>query len=297
MSQLTVKAIEDRAGLGIVMMLAAWFFFSMIDTSVKWLVLAGLPAFQLAFMRYFAHFFISLWLVGRGGWDIERFKTKKPALVLFRAYLLTASTLLNFVAIKYLPLTVTSAIMFSTPIVVCALSPWLLSEKVGWARWSAIFLGFIGVMVVIRPFGADFSWAMLLSVHNAVALALYSIITRKLSGVVSTETMQFYMGAFGTIILAPFAIWVWVSPETPLDWIILICLGLWGWAGHELLTRAHMFASASTLSPYAYSFMIYLTASSYMVWGELPDVYTVIGALIIVISGLIIWARERREIR
>jgi drug/metabolite transporter (DMT)-like permease len=293
-SQLSVRAVEDRAGLGIAMMLGAWFFFSMIDTSVKWLVLAGLPAFQLAFMRYFGHFFISLWLVGRGGWDVERFKTKRLGLVLLRAYLLTASTLFNFVALKYLPLTVTSAIMFSTPIVVCALSPWLLSERVGLARWGAILLGFIGVMVVVRPFGADFSWAMLLSIHNAVALALYSIITRKLSGIVPTETMQFYMGAFGMLALAPFAIWAWVPPANAFDWIMLVCLGFWGWAGHEMLTRAHMFAPANTLSPYAYSFMIYLTIASYLVWGELPDVYTVVGALIIVMSGLIIWARERR---
>jgi drug/metabolite transporter (DMT)-like permease len=292
-SQVAVKALEDRAGLGIAMMLVAWLFFSSIDTSVKWLVLAGLPAVQLAFMRYVGHFFISLWLVGRGGWDVERFKTKRPALVLMRAYFLGSSTLLNFVALKYLPLTVTSAIMFSTPIVVCALSPWLLRERVGWVRWAAILLGFIGVLVVIRPFGAEFSWAMLLSVHNAFAMAFYSIITRKLSGVVSTETMQFYTGAVGTFVLGPFAIWAWVSPSNGVDWVMMIFLGLWGWAGHELLTRAHRFAPANTLSPYAYSFMIYLTASSYLVWGDLPDGFTVMGALIIVFSGLIIWARER----
>jgi drug/metabolite transporter (DMT)-like permease len=294
MSQIAVKATEDRASLGIAMMLGAWLFFSFIDTSVKWLVLAGLPAFQLAFMRYFAHFFISTWLLGRGGWDIERFKTKHPTLIIFRAYLLTSSTLLNFVAIKYIPLTVTSAIMFATPIVVCALSPWLLREKVGIWRWGAIILGFTGVLVVVRPFGAEFHWAMLLSIHNSVALALYTIITRKLSGIVATETMQFYMGAFGCLVLMPFAIWNWVAPANLFDWMVLVVLGVWGWAGHEMLTRAHSYASASTLSPYAYSFMIYLTLASYLVWGELPDGFTVLGACIIVAAGLIIWARERR---
>lgn len=279
------------------MMLGAWFFFSLIDTSVKWLVLAGLPALQLAFMRYFAHFFISTALVLRGGADLERFKTAKPGWVIFRAYLLTASTALNFIALIYLPLTVTAAIMFTSPILVCLLGWPMLGEKTGPWRAFGIVMGFIGVLVVMRPFGEDFHWAMLLSVHNALALALYSIITRKLSGVVATETLQFYMGAFGTAVLLPFAVWQWTNPATLFDWGVMIFLGVWGWAGHEILTRAHRYAAANTLMPYTYSFLIFLTASSYLIWGHIPDFYTMLGAAIIIGSGLLIWARERRKIQ
>ncbi len=295
MSRVAVRALEDRAGLGIALMLAAWFLFSLVDTSVKWLVLAGLPALQLAFMRYIGHFFLSVGAVLRGGADLERFKTERLGLVLFRAYLLTASTAFNFIALNYLPLTVTAAIMFTSPIIVCALGGPLLGERAGPWRWFAILLGFIGVLVVIRPFGAEFHWAMLLAVHNATALALYSIITRKLSGVIAIETMQFYMGLFGTVVLLPFAIYFWQTPESLLDWVLMIGLGVTAWLGHEFLTRAHLLAPASTLMPYTYSFLIYLAIASYLIWGELPDGYTMLGAGIIVVSGLIIWARERRS--
>ncbi len=295
MSRVAVRATEDRAQLGIAMMLAAWFFFSLIDTSVKWLVLAGLPALQLAFMRYFAHFFISTGLVLRGGADLERFRTTHLAWVIFRAYLLTASTALNFIALLYLPLTVTAAIMFTSPIITCLLGWPMLGERAGPWRIFGICMGFVGVLVVMRPFGAEFHWAMLLSLHNAVALALYSIITRKLSGVVAAETMQFYMGAFGSLALLPFAIWQWTNPANGFDWVVMILLGVWGWAGHELLTRAHLYAAANTLMPYAYSFLIFLTASSYLIWGHIPDFYTMLGAGIIIASGLLIWMRERQR--
>ena len=289
---LAAKANEDRAKLGIVMMLAAWLCFSFVDTSVKWLVLAGVPALQLAFMRYLTHFVLSLGsiLKAKQGW--EAFRTEKPGLVWLRAYLLASSTTLNFIALNYLPLTVTGAIMFSAPIFVCLLAGPLLGERAGPWRWFAILLGFVGVLVIIRPFGAEFHWALLLSLHNAIALALFSILTRKLSGIVATETMQFYMGVFGTVTLLPFAIWTWENPTTTFDWILMTGLGASAWLGHDIMTRAHGYATANTLMPYTYSFLMYLTLLSFLIWGTVPDLWTILGAAIIVVAGLIIWVRE-----
>lgn len=295
MSKLAVGVLQDRAGFGIILMLGAWFLFSVLDTSVKWLVLAGISALQLAFMRYFGHFVLSLWLLLRGGREIERFKTEKLGLVLLRAYLLTAATTLNFTALNYLPLTVTAAIMFSSPIVVSAFSGLMLGERVGTGRWAAILLGFVGVLVVIRPFGAEFHWAMLLALHNAFALAFFSILTRKLSGVVATETMQFYSGAVGTAVLLPLAVIYWENPGTSLDWTLLIALGLIAWMGHEMMTRAHLMAAASTLMPYTYTFLIWVAIATYVIWGELPDAMTLTGAAIIIVSGLVIWLDERHQ--
>jgi len=289
------RALEDNANLGIGLMLLAWLVFSFVDTSVKWLLIVGAHAFQLAFMRYVGHFVISTALVTRGGRDWSRFGTSHVGLVLFRAFLLVSATVLNFIALKYVPLTITASIMFSSPIILCALSGPLLGEKVGPWRWFAIMLGFIGVMVVIRPFGEAFHWAMLLNVYNAFSLAFYSILTRRLSGVVATETMQFYMGLLGTVLLLPFAIYTWVPMDSTLALILMVFLGVWGWLGHELLTRAHVFATANTLMPYTYSFLIYLTISSYLVFSYVPDTLTIIGAGIIILSGLIIW--KRAEIR
>jgi len=289
------RANQDRARLGIIMMLCAYLMFALIDTSVKWLVLAGLHAFQLSFMRYVGHFAISMSLIARGGLNPRRFATDHPMLVSLRALLLISASVFNFIALKYLPLTITSSIMFSAPVIVCALSMPLLGERVGRWRWFAIGLGFVGVLVVIRPFNQNFQWAAMLTVYNAFAMAFYSILTRKLSGVVAAETMQFYLGALGTLILLPLAVLTWQNPASMLDWALLFGLGLWGWAGHELLTRAHGFAPANTLMPYSYSFMIYLTITSYLVFGHVPDHWTITGAGIIVTSGLIIWARQNRK--
>lgn len=290
------QAQQDRATLGIVMTLGAYAFFALIDTSVKWLVLAGLPAFQLAFMRYVPHFAISTVLLLRKGDGWSSFQSAHMGLVLLRASLLATATLFNFYTLNYLSLTVTGSIMFSAPIIVCALSFVLLGERVGPWRWFAIILGFSGVLVVIRPFDADFHWIALLNVYNAVALALYSIITRKIAGVVAAETMQFYMGAVGSVALFPFAMWVWTPPASGFEWAIMIALGLWGWAGHEVFSRAHSYAPANTLMPYTYSFLLYLAVASYLVFNDVPDGWTMVGAGIIVVSGLIIWRRTTTKV-
>jgi len=288
---IVAQATQDRATLGIVMTLGAYAFFTLIDTSVKWLVLAGFPAFQLAFMRYLPHFVISTVLLLRKGDGWNSFQSAHMGLVLLRGFLLASATLFNFITLNYLSLTVTGSIMFSAPIIVCALSWPLLGERVGPWRWFAIILGFMGVLVVIRPFDAAFHWIALLNVYNAFSLALYSIITRKISGVVAAETMQFYMGAFGAITLFPFAFWVWMPPASMLDWVLMVSLGVWGWAGHEIFSRAHGFAPANTLMPYTYSFLLYLALASYLVFNDVPDQWTLLGAGIIVFSGLIIWRR------
>jgi len=285
MSGVAARVREHRPGLGIAMMLAAYLLFSFIDTSVKWLVLAGLPAMQLAFVRYAGAFAISLAQIASGGITRDRFATAHAALVGLRAFLLVSATVFNFYVLRFLPLTITSAIMFSAPVIVCALSWPVLGERVGPWRWFAIVLGFMGVLVVVRPFGETFRWVALLTVYNAFAMAFYSMITRRLSGVVAAETMQLYMGGLGTVVLFPFAWLAWQAPSTWLDWALMWLLGLWGWGGHELLTRAHGFAPANTLMPYTYSFMIYLMITSYLVFDHLPDTWTVAGATIIVISG------------
>ncbi|XXK30117.1 DMT family transporter [Rhodobacteraceae bacterium nBUS_24] len=290
---LKAQEITENPGLGIAMMLWAYFMFSVVDTSVKWLLFAGLTSFQLAFMRYATHFVLSFYSIARGGLGRERFATDHLGLVLFRAFLLVSATTFNFIVLRYLSLTVVSAIMFSAPLVVCLLSWPMLGERVGPWRWFAIMLGFCGVLIVIRPFGESFHWSALLTCYNAVGLALYSILTRKLSGIVATETMQFYMGALGTITLLPLAVWTWAAPSSLFEWFLLITLGAWGWAGHELLTRAHSFAPANTLMPYTYSFMIFLTIESYLIFADIPDRWTFMGAFIVVISGLIIWKRAQ----
>lgn len=294
MAGLAVRANEDRVMTGIILMLGAYLLFSFIDTSAKWLALLGLPALQLSFMRYIGHFVISLVQIGRGGVSMERFSSPRMSLVILRAVLLMGSTILNFTSVRYLPLTLTSTILFSAPIIICALSWPLLGERVGLWRWGAIMLGFVGILIAIRPFDESFHWAILLSLSAAFCFALYSILTRKLAGTVAVDTMQFYSGLVGTAVLLPFAIADWQNPVGLFNWTIMISMGVFGWLGHQFLTNAHGFAPASTLTPFGYTFILYLTLASYFVFDNLPDRWTILGGSIIILSGLIIWAREKR---
>ncbi|MEL7430377.1 MAG: DMT family transporter, partial [Pseudomonadota bacterium] len=218
MAHLAARANEDKPLVGIVLMLFAFLGFSLIDMNAKWLALAGLPPMQLAFMRYFGHFVISAGLIFRGGVDLSRFGTQSWLLVVTRAILLLLSTIFNFIAVQYLPLTLTSTILFSAPIMICALSWPLLGERVGIWRWAAIMVGFGGILIAVRPFDETFHWAVLLSLSGAFCFALYSLITRKLAGIVASDTMQFYSGFVGTIILLPLAVMLWETPETPMLW-------------------------------------------------------------------------------
>ena len=292
MAILVAKANEDRPLTGIVFMLFAFFGFSFIDVNAKWLAVLGLSALQLSFMRYFGHFVISVLLISRGGFTLSRFGTDHWFLVITRGLLLMLSTVLNFIAIQYLPLTLTAIILFSTPIMVCALSRPLLGEHVGIWRWSAIMIGFCGILIAIRPFDENFHWAVMLSLTGALFFALYSLLTRKLSGIVAGDTMQFYSGFVGAAVLLPFAVATWENPETTMQWGQMILLGIFGWIGHELLTRAHGFAPSSTLTPFGYSFIFYMTLWSFLVFGHIPDIQTIIGALVIIFAGLVIWFRE-----
>lgn len=276
-------------------MLLAYLMFSFLDSSAKWLVVAGIAVVQVSFIRYAGHFLITILLISRGGFTFARFGTQSITLVILRALLLLGSTLLNFIALKYLPLTLTSTIMFLSPIIICALSGPLLGEKVGIWRWSAILVGFLGILIAVRPFEASFHWAVILSLFNVVCLSLYSILTRRLSGRIATTTLQLYTGIVGTVTLFPFALMQWQNPGTTIDWLILLILGFFGWAGHEFLTRAHGFAGASTLTPYSYVFIIYMTILSYLVFEQTPDRWTLSGAAIVISAGLVIWLRERRS--
>ncbi len=283
----------DLMAIGIVMMLVANFLFATLDTSVKWMLGFGIPALQLAFFRYAGHFAISaLGMLRQRDWD--RLKGGgRPGMVTLRGAMLVGATMGNFVALSYLPLTITSAIMFSVPIFVCLLSVRVLEEHVGPWRWSAILLGFIGVLIVVQPFGEAFHWAAPLCVFNALMMAIYSLMTRALARQVSPQTLQLYGGGIGTLILAPFAIVLWVPPSGAMIWLGLAWLGLAGWIGHELLTRAHAIAPANALMPFSYSFLIYMTLFDVLLFMHMPDAREMLGISIIVFAGLVIWYRGR----
>jgi drug/metabolite transporter (DMT)-like permease len=283
---------QNNAAVGIFLMLSAWGLFAVVDTSAKWLVLASISTVQVVFMRYAVQFGCSL-IGAAGPFSVTRKMGQKTFFLLsFRAILLVVCTFFNFIAIKYLPLTMTSAIMFSSPIIVASISMVFLREFVDVWKILAILLGFVGVLVIIRPFDAQFHWAALLCVHNAIAISVFSLITRQLSGVVTASTMQFFAGGFGTIVFSPLVLIYWENPTSLISWVLMFFMGIVAWAGHEVFARAHLFSSAATLMPFSYSNIIFMTLASYFVFESRPDFLVFAGAFLIVFSGISIWWRE-----
>ncbi|MBU1336571.1 MAG: DMT family transporter [Devosia sp.] len=287
-----IAPIEERRLFGIGLVLAAYFLFVCLDGSAKWLGLVGIPALQVMFVRYAVHLGLAA-AINLPSKGLSLLRTNSPGLELLRAGALVGSTLCNFTAVRYLPLTVTGAITFTVPLIVTALSVFILRETVGWRRWTAIAVGLFGVLIIVRPGTEVFHPATLLSLGGAVSYACYAMLTRRLAGVDSAGTQQFYGAALPTIVLAPFAIATWMWPTNALDWTVLALIGVIGFSGHQFITVAHRFAPASALAPFAYVQILFFTTISWLVFNQPPDIWLFIGAPIVMGSGLYIWLRER----
>jgi drug/metabolite transporter (DMT)-like permease len=179
------------------------------------------------------------------------------------------------------------------PLLVCALSVPMLGERVGWRRWVAIVVGFIGVLIIVRPGTEAFHPAALICLAGALCAAVYSILTRKLAGIDSASTQQFYAGLIALVSVAPFAFSGWVWPTTGADWFALFAIGVFGVVAHGINTTAIRFAPPSVLAPFSYLELVYLAFASWLLFSEPPDVWFYVGAPIIILSGLYIWLRER----
>lgn len=291
-----VKPVEDRRLLGITLMVSALFCYTLIDSCAKLMVQAGLPAMEVVFVRYAGQFLLVLVLfLPREGRGLAR--TRNLKLEIGRGLFLLGSTVCNFIAVIYLPLTITSAISFTMPLILCALSIPLLRETVGWRRWLAIAIGFVGVMIIVRPGTEAFHPAVFLSFGTAIFSALYNLSTRGLAGVDSTSTQQFFAAGVATLCIAPFSFGGWLWPQDPLIWLCFGLIGVFALIGHLFVTTAHRYAPASVLAPFGYLQIIFMTASSWVVFSQPPNVWIFVGAPIVIGSGLYIWLRERQLAR
>ncbi|MGP6087994.1 DMT family transporter [Antarctobacter jejuensis] len=282
---------EDRTAAGVLMMALAVLGFTCIDSSAKWLILGGLPALQVVFARYAGHFLIAVALYstqeGRAA-----FVSNAPLRQLMRSFFLLGSTVCNFTALKFLPITVTTTIMFAGPIVVTLLAIPILGEKVGIRRIVAVCVGFLGVIVVMQPWGVSFHPAMLLSLAALTLAALYFIMTRLLAGVEGNATQQIWSSGTATLALLPFVLGEWTWPQGA-DWIAFVLIGLFGAGGHIAAVTAHRWADASILAPVIYIQIFLAALAGILLFDTWPTIWTLGGGAIIIASGLYIWQRER----
>ncbi len=280
----------DRRGRGIAFMLCAFLCFTGIDTSAK-LLAETLPAFQVVFFRYIGHVLIvSAFFLPLQGLGL--LKANRTGIQILRAAILVVGTSFNFFALAYLPLAVTSAIFFLTPLMICALSVPFLGEKVGPRRWAAILIGFLGIVIIVRPGVGEVHWAWLLSLGATFCASVYMMLTRVIAGEDTTETSQFYASFIPACAIFPIALWVWVWPSGVVEITLVILIGFFGWAGHQCAIIAHRMAPASTLAPFVYTQILWMTGAGYLFFNDVPDVWVFAGAAIVIASGLYIWLRE-----
>ena len=280
---------RTRAAAGIGLMVLAIFLFGIMDGLAKYLS-ADYPSQQIVWARYLFHLLVMLVLVPKTGL-FGLVRTSRPGLHVLRGALLAAATLCMFTAVRYIPLADAYAIGFVSPLLVTVFAIPILKERVGWRRWTAVVVGFVGVLIVVRPGLGAMHWAVLLPLGMAACFGLYQIITRLASGAESQFMMLFYTALVGTAVMSVVAPLGW-RPVAPLDWVWLVTIGALGAVGHLMLIRALSIAPASLLSPFIYTQIVWGLIIGYVAFGDLPDLPTVIGTLIIVASGLYVFYRE-----
>lgn len=280
--------------IGIGLVSATFLFFALLDCGAKWLV-RTLPVVEVVWLRFVTHvLFTAALLAPRQGWNLVR--TQRPGLQLVRAMFMPVMTALNFWVLQYLQLAETGAIQFTVPILIAIASGPLLGERLDARRWAAIIVGFAGVLVILRPGTQGFHPALVLSLINAVLYALFNLMTRKLASYDPPEATQFLSAVGATIAMTPFALAAWQAPATWLEWGVACVIGVFGGLGHYFLALAHKFAPASTLGPFLYQQIVWMVLFGYLVFGDVPAGPVVIGAAIVIASGLYLLHRERRRV-
>ncbi len=279
----------DRPTLGIALMLIGIAAFSVMDAIIKWLT-ADFPVPQVVALRsWFGLPLLCLLAHFEGG--LRTLKTSRPLVHIGRYILVLALSFSFFWALSQMKLADVVAITFAAPIFIALLSVPLLKETVGLRRWAAIGAGFCGVLIMLRPGVGVFQWAALVALGSVVVYALLMITTRAFKSTESTAALMLYpqLGMTLTgIVIAPF---FWVPPSLG-DLGLFALAGLFGSIGVMCLTHAFRLAPVAVVSPFEYSALIWATLLGFLLWRELPDTLTMVGAGIVVASGLYIIYRE-----
>ncbi len=289
MFNLNVKNEKNVVLLAILLCIAAGFLFVSSDTVVK-LAREGLPVAMVVWGRFVTHLLIMM-LLFPGRRIIPLLHTKQPFLVIVRALLLLISTVLFFSGILFIGLAEANAIMFIAPLFIVALSIPMLGENVDVRRWSAVAIGFLGILLIFRPGFQNISWAYILIFGAAFSYALFNILTRMLTFTETTVSMWFYTALVGAICSSSV---VWIFWETPSikQWIMLFMIGAICTGSQFIIIKAYNFASASLLAPFHYLQIVWAIAYGFIIFGSFPDVWALAGTSIIITSGLYIWSRE-----
>jgi len=282
---------DQRPVAAVGFMLLTMLIFVAMDTIAKYLS-ESLPTGQVVWARYVFNALVLLAIVNRRiGVHLH---TQRPWLQLFRAAVLLVTTAFFFLGLRYVGLATASAIMFVSPLIVTLLSAPVLGEAVGWRRILSVLAGLVGALIIFRPGSDALGLAALLPLAAAFGYATYQLATRVVSRSDSTMTTLCYTAAVGAVLsnlVLPFG-WIWPTPQ---QWLWMAAMGALGCIGHFTLIRAFTLANAAVAAPFTYTALIWATLFGYLTFGDLPDLWTVVGAAVIVAAGLYILYRERAK--
>lgn len=299
MSQAASMTGDDarrRLLTGIALLVIGQWILSLLDATGKTLTQQGLPVVAVAWVRYLGHVVAIFLLLGPARWQ-QQSRPAQPRLQWLRGALMLASTLVFFSVLRLMPLATATALNFCAPLIVVALSPWLLGERPGpyarWTRWIGVGIGFAGMLVVVRPGGELNAFGVALGLLSALLFALLQMLTRRIAAHDAPMTTLIQSGVTGaalTTVLVPFY-WFEMMPTFP-QCALLLSAGLTGSIGHYFVIRAFQYADASFLSPFLYLQIISATVVGYLAFDHLPDWTTAIGIGVICAGGVCVAGGE-----
>lgn len=284
---------RSRRRLGVALCLLALFVIACQDGLTKFLI-RDYPVAQIVMVRFWIFTgFVVIFVSMRGGIGAA-VRSRRPLLQIFRSLVFVGEIALFAFGLYYLGLAEIHALIATFPLIVTALAIPVLGEHVGWRRWLGVAIGFAGALVIIRP-GLDiFQPAALIPLGCAFLFAVYNLTTRLASFHDSFETSTLYMAAIGCIAATIFGMAQWRTPDAD-GWLLLIVFSALGTVGHMLFVKALEYAPASLLQPFNYTLMVWATLIGFAVFNEMPDLWTIAGATLIVGGGgYVIW-RERHS--
>lgn len=280
---------------GIASMVIAVGIFSIMDAIIK-LLAPVYPTVQIVFFRNLFAFLPLGFYLGATGSKLQALRTKRLGGHFLRASYGFVAMCLFFYCYGIMPLVDVIAIGFTAPIFMTILSIWLLKEQVRLHRWSAVIIGFIGMLIMVQPGEAGFGWPAFLALAATLCYALAIVQVRLLSQTEASGTIVFYVTLFATLVSGLILPFVWVAPGLwDFGWLVLI--GILGGLGQILLTSAFRFAPVAVIAPFDYMALLWGGLLGWLFWNEVPRIETLIGAAIVIFSGLYILHRETRRHR
>lgn len=289
---MSATAPPSNALVGIGLMCGALACFTLLDSSVKWAMRHGVPALEMVWVRYVGAALLCFLTAAPSQWR-EMLRSNRPWMQLLRSVFLFGATISNFIALQTMQLAETTAIIFSMPLIVALASGPVLGEWVDPRRLVAILIGFVGVLVVTRPGAEGFKPAALLSLLGAVSYSCYILTTRFLANADDPRTALLHSTFVGVVAVAPAMPSVWRWPESVGAGAAMAAVAVFGAFGHWLIILAHRRAPAARLAPFTYAQIFFMIAVGWALFGDVPSSSMLIGAAIVVASGLYLLARER----